>query len=77
MDIKLFDSELKVMDVLWQEGDITAKKISTILKDQVGWNVNTTYTLIKEKVLSNEENPNFFVMRSSQKSMYRSRRLHC
>lgn len=69
MDIKLFDSELKVMNVFWQEGDITAKKISAILKDQVGWNVNTTYTLIKEKVLSNEENPNFFVMRSSQKSM--------
>ena len=25
MDIKLFDSELKVMDVLWKEGDTTAK----------------------------------------------------
>lgn len=47
MDIKLFDSELKVMDVLWKEGDMTAKKISDILKEQVGWNMNTTYTLIK------------------------------
>lgn len=47
MEIKLFDSELKVMDVLWKEGDITAKKISDILKEQVGWNMNTTYTLIK------------------------------
>ena len=25
MDIKLFDSELKVMSVLWREGDTTAK----------------------------------------------------
>mgnify|MGYP000072616996 CR=1 FL=1 len=25
MDIKLFDSELKVMCVLWNEGDTTAK----------------------------------------------------
>jgi len=47
MKIKLFDSELKVMDILWKEGDTTAKKISDILKEQVGWNMNTTYTLIK------------------------------
>ena len=31
MDIKLFDSELKVMDVLWKEGDTTAKHISDYL----------------------------------------------
>ena len=47
MDIKLFDSELKVMGVLWKRGDTTAKKISDILKEEVGWNMNTTYTLIK------------------------------
>ena len=47
MDIKLFDSELKVMDVLWREGDATAKHISDVLKEETGWNVNTTYTLIK------------------------------
>ena len=47
MNIKLFDSELKVMNVLWREGDATAKHISDVLKAEVGWNVNTTYTLIK------------------------------
>lgn len=47
MEIKLFDSELKVMDVLWREGDSTAKHISDVLKAEVGWNMNTTYTLIK------------------------------
>lgn len=47
MGIKLFDSELKVMDVLWREGDATAKHISDVLKAAVGWNMNTTYTLIK------------------------------
>lgn len=50
MKIKLFDSELKVMDVLWKEGDTTAKRISDILKEQIGWNMNTTYTLIKRCV---------------------------
>lgn len=47
MDVKLFDSELKVMDVIWREGDIPAKQIAKILGEEVGWNVNTTYTLIK------------------------------
>lgn len=50
MDIKLFDSELKVMDVLWREGDCPARQIAGILEDEVGWNVNTTYTLIKRCV---------------------------
>ena len=48
MEIKLFDSELKVMDVLWKEGDITAKRVSDILKEEIGWNMNTTYTVIKK-----------------------------
>ena len=47
MDIKLFDSELKIMNVLWKEGDTTAKHISDVLKEETGWNMNTTYTLIK------------------------------
>lgn len=48
MAIKLFDSELKVMGVLWKEGDTTAKQISDILKSEIGWNMNTTYTVIKK-----------------------------
>lgn len=45
--IKLFDSELKVMSVLWNEGDMPAKRIAEKLTAEVGWNKNTTYTLIK------------------------------
>ncbi len=48
MAVKLFDSELKVMEVLWKEGDKTAKEISDILKSRIGWNMNTTYTVIKK-----------------------------
>lgn len=62
MDIKLFDSELKVMDVLWRQGDTTAKRISDILKDEIGWNMNTTYTLIKrciKKSAIERSEPNF------------------
>lgn len=59
---KLFDSELKVMDVLWREGDATAKHISDVLKEEVGWNMNTTYTLIKrciKKGAIQRSEPNF------------------
>ena len=47
MPIKFFDGELHVMNVLWQEGDKTAKQISEILGKKIGWNINTTYTMIK------------------------------
>ncbi len=50
MEIKLFDSELKVMDVLWRHGSLTAKAVSDILKQETGWNMNTTYTVIKKCV---------------------------
>ena len=62
MDIKLFDSELKVMGVLWREGEATAKHIAGVLAEEVGWNVNTTYTLIKrciKKGAIQRREPNF------------------
>jgi len=46
--MKLFDSELKILDVLWQNGDTTAKKIAETLKEQTGWSKTTTYTVIKK-----------------------------
>ena len=48
MNIKLFDSEIKVMEVLWKEGDLTAKQLADILSEKIGWNKNTTYTVIKK-----------------------------
>lgn len=62
MEIKLFDSELKVMDVLWRQGDTPAKEIAKVLSGEVGWNVNTTYTLIKrciKKGAIEREEPGF------------------
>ena len=62
MDIKLFDSEIKIMSVLWREGDSTAKHISDVLKEETGWNINMTYTLIKrciKKGAIERREPNF------------------
>ncbi len=60
--VKLFDSELKVLEILWQEGAVTAKKIAEILRDQVGWSKTTTYTVIKkciDKGVVKRHDPNF------------------
>lgn len=62
MDIKLFDSELKVMDVLWTQGDMPARQVAEVLTKELGWNVNTTYTLIKrciKKGAIERTEPNF------------------
>ncbi|MDE5698916.1 MAG: BlaI/MecI/CopY family transcriptional regulator [Lachnospiraceae bacterium] len=59
---KLFDSELKVMNVLWKDGDVPAKHIADILNKELGWNKNTTYTLIKrcmKKGAIERTEPNF------------------
>ena len=60
--VKLFDSELKVMHVLWDEGDVPAKHIAERLTKETGWNKNTTYTLIKrcmKKGAIERTEPNF------------------
>lgn len=48
MKDKLFDSEAKVMNIIWANGPLTAKEISLIAADSIGWNKNTTYTVIKK-----------------------------
>ena len=61
-NIKLFDSELKVMDILWKEGIVPAKYVADRLTQEFGWNKNTTYTLIKrcmKKGAIERTEPNF------------------
>ena len=60
--VKLFDSELKVMDILCKEGDVQAKHVANVLTKELGWNKNTTYTLIKrciKKGAIERSEPNF------------------
>lgn len=59
---KLFDSELKVMNILWRDGDVPARHVADILNKELGWNKNTTYTLIKrcmKKGAIERTEPNF------------------
>jgi len=60
--VKLFDSELKIMDILWDKEPISAKEITLIAAETIGWNKNTTYTIIKKLIEKNaieRTEPNF------------------
>lgn len=62
MKEKLFDSEAKVMEIIWANRSISAKEISRIAADTIGWNKNTTYTVIKKleaKGFIRREDPGF------------------
>jgi BlaI family penicillinase repressor len=62
MNMKLFDSELNIMEILWREGDMTAKRIAEITKENIGWGKTTTYTIIKkclDKGAIERHEPNF------------------
>ncbi len=50
MEIKLFDSERRVMECLWEHGPLSAKELAKLLGGQVGWSKTTTYTVIKKCV---------------------------
>ena len=50
MQEKLFESEAKVMEIVWTKAPISAKDISLIAAETIGWNKNTTYTIIKSLV---------------------------
>ena len=48
--IKMFEGELKLMELLWANEGATAKELTLIAADKIGWNKNTTYTVIKKLV---------------------------
>ena len=47
---KLFSSEIRVMELLWKNGEMSAKEIAAALAESVGWSKTTTYTVIKKCV---------------------------
>ena len=60
--MKLFDSEMKIMELIWRKEPVSAKELSLIAQDEIGWNKNTTYTVIKkvvEKGYVKREDPDF------------------
>ena len=48
--MKLYESEMKIMELIWQNEPVSAKELSVIAHNEIGWNKNTTYTAIKKCV---------------------------
>lgn len=60
--IRLHEGELNVMELLWSNQNLPAKDIAKIIKDYIGWEKNTTYTVIKrliDKGAIKREDPGF------------------
>lgn len=49
-EIRLHEGELNVMELLWSNKILAAKDISKIIKEYIGWEKNTTYTVIKRLI---------------------------
>lgn len=61
-EIRLHEGELNVMELLWSNKALAAKDISKIIKEYIGWEKNTTYTVIKrliDKGAITREDPGF------------------
>lgn len=61
-DIRLHEGELNIMELLWSNKTLAAKDIAKIIKEYIGWEKNTTYTVIKrliEKGAVKREDPGF------------------
>lgn len=60
----LFESERKIMEVLWREGSIKASDLAKIVNQNIGWSRNTTYTVLNkcvEKKLVKRSEPGYVV----------------
>ncbi len=70
-DIRLHEGELNVMELLWSNQSLSAKDIAKIIKDYIGWEKNTTYTVIKrliDKGAITREEPGFICKASVTKA---------
>ena len=48
--IKIFNSEMHLMNKIWDEGTIKAVDLANWALENLGWKKNTTYTVIKKLV---------------------------
>lgn len=69
-DIRLHEGELNIMELLWSNKALAAKDIAKIIKEYIGWEKNTTYTVIKrliDKGAITREDPGFICRASVSK----------
>lgn len=45
---KLFDGEYRLMEVLWDEGEVNSTRLVALAMERLGWNKSTTYTVLRK-----------------------------
>ena len=77
MTEKLFSSEIRIMELLWENGEMSAKELAAALLKSVGWSKTTTYTVIKnalKKARCFAPNRALYVKPPFQKTKFRNQR---
>ena len=65
------ETELNILDVLWEEGAIPAGRLYKILEEKIGWKRTTTYTVLQkciEKGFIERHEPGFICIPLIEKS---------
>ena|SRR3712207_3109917 len=46
-EIKIFDSEYRLMNIIWENNNIKSSELVKLAKEELGWKKSTTYTVIR------------------------------
>lgn len=78
-DLKLFDAEYKLMDIIWELGPINSTELTRICQKKLGWKKSTTYTMIRKLsnrgILQNENATVTALVKRDQVRKYESETL--
>ena len=63
-EVKIFDAERKLMELIWERGTVRAAELVPLAREKMGWNKNTTYTVLRrltERGVLRRSDPGFEV----------------
>lgn len=81
MNIKISDSELKLLEVLWKESPLTVGQIIQRVQNNTEWHENTVKTLLtrltkKQAVVRNKDGGRFFYQAHVEKDTLLAQETH-
>lgn len=75
-ELKLFDAEYKLMDIIWELEPINSTELTKICRDKLGWKKSTAYTMIRKLsergILKNENATVRVLVKREQVQKYES-----
>lgn len=77
MTAKLFDAELRMMKIVWEQEPLTSRRLVELCSERLGWNKSTTYTVLRKLcergILRNESSIVTSVAKLEDVQQYESR----